>query len=461
MFWKAKLLNKLVTSVAFSFLSLLVFGQAEDEVVRSEVTLVRLDVQVVDGANRAIPDLRAADFVLREQGKVRQIKNFAQEEMPLDLLLLIDVSGSMRVHVEQLANAAHDAFQVLGRDDRVAIAVFDDFTRVRLSLQSSANAERELRRVLQTESFNRGTDIAQALLMSAENLRREGRPVSRRAIVILTDDVAGRAVGQREFDALTRADVVLSALLVPESTRISTGGGWGGRQRRVGFPGGGWPGGGWPGGGWPGGGGVGFPGGGVMTKAGTGALATQTGGDVFRSEDSNALIDTLERLRQRYALYFSIPTGTRPGEQRNVDVQLSEAAKRRFSNTTLRFRQTYWVPADFDPASASDDVVTEVSAVTPESTEVPKSTRGRRTTEASPTATRRPAMTGDSGPRGPNRSVGAAAPESLPAKTSPLVDSVGSPDPQDSRPRGWAKEQPTNPGGWRRIGDPEPLAQPK
>src|SRR5215467_9003404 len=109
---------------------------ADDEVVfKSDVSLVRVDAQVVNSSNRAITGLRATDFVLREGGRVQPIRNFASENMPVDVLLLLDVSASMRPHVQRIADASHQALRVLRDDDRVGIMVFDRSTRIRLSLR--------------------------------------------------------------------------------------------------------------------------------------------------------------------------------------------------------------------------------------------------------------------------------------------------------------------------------------
>src|SRR6266542_6336334 len=77
--------------------------QAQDVVFRSDVALVRVDAQVLDRSNRAVTGLSAADFVLREEGRQQEIRNFASENMPVDVLLLLDVSASMRPHVETIA----------------------------------------------------------------------------------------------------------------------------------------------------------------------------------------------------------------------------------------------------------------------------------------------------------------------------------------------------------------------
>ena len=82
----------------------------DDVVFRSDVSLVRVDAQVVDRDNRAVTGLADGDFVLREEGRPQTIHNFASENMPVDVLLLLDVSASMRPHVERIASAGSRSF---------------------------------------------------------------------------------------------------------------------------------------------------------------------------------------------------------------------------------------------------------------------------------------------------------------------------------------------------------------
>lgn len=339
-------------------------------VFKSDVALVRLDAQVVDRSNRAITGLRADDFVLREGGKVREIRNFVREEMPVDVLFLLDVSGSMQAHVRRIAEAARDALPALHQDDRAAILVFDRATRVRVPFRPARDTARDFDRVVNGEGFNGGTDITRGLYEAARYMSRHGRPEARRAIVMLTDD-------QTEFDRddvgvlreLERANSIMTVLLVPDMTRrgILTPGPLPRRRGNIGlgWPGGmGWPGGGWPGGGrgYPGGGrypgGGGYPGGGSRTRsAGSADIAEQSGGDAMQADDAAALQTTLDRIRQRYALYFQLPAGVREGDQRSVSLALNDAIARRYPDAELRYRRSYRATAssegeDTNPVSA-------------------------------------------------------------------------------------------------------------
>src|SRR5260370_8624181 len=155
----------------------LLFTALADEpvVFKRDVPLVRVDAQVVDRDNRAITGLRAADFVLREEGRVQQIRNFASEDMPVDVLLLLDVSASMRPHVQRIADAFHDALRVLRAEDRMAIMVFDRWTRLLMPFRTSrSEVEREMNRLPDQESFGGAPDIARGMLDPASYVGRAG-----------------------------------------------------------------------------------------------------------------------------------------------------------------------------------------------------------------------------------------------------------------------------------------------
>src|SRR6266851_8992765 len=76
---KRSLMTRRVFPLVFSLAAGLLPAQESDVVFRSDVSLVRVDAQVVDRDNRAITGLRISDFILREAGRPQQIRNFASE----------------------------------------------------------------------------------------------------------------------------------------------------------------------------------------------------------------------------------------------------------------------------------------------------------------------------------------------------------------------------------------------
>ena len=75
-------------------------------------------------------------------------------------------------------------------------------------------------------------------------------------------------------------------------------------------------------------------------SAGTAEIARDSGGDSMSVNDAEALEDTLARLRQRYTLYFNLPEGVQPGQESNIQVDLTPEIRRRFADAEVRYRRT-------------------------------------------------------------------------------------------------------------------------
>src|SRR5215469_7248045 len=305
-------------------------------IFHSDVSLGRVDAQVVDAENHPMRRLRVQDFILRVDGKQQEIRDFQSETMPVDVVLLLDVSRSMESHIRRVATASHQVLRTLRDQDRVAIMVFDRFTRVRMPFTSDRqDAERELENVLDRESFEGGTDITGGLLDTAFYIAQNGRRDARRAIVIVTDDQTQRSRNEGAvLRALTRADSILSALIAPDALHTGTGS-WrrfdDNRPRDLygdrippGYRS--------------------LPKGGPRTQsAGTSQIANQSGGDSMPVDQASAFEHTLARIRERYALYFYLPDGA-PAEANSVEVELSDPARRRYPHAEVRYWRAYLAP---------------------------------------------------------------------------------------------------------------------
>jgi VWFA-related protein len=367
-------------------------------VFHSDVSVGRIDALVLDRSQHPISDLVKEDFTLRQDGKPIPIREAGFESLPVDVLLLLDVSGSMQVHVQRVADASHEALAVLGNQDRVAIMVFDTHTRVRLPFKEDlGEVERKLDDVVRSERFNGGTNINGALMDAAAYMEREERRQARHAIVIVTDDQARACDQIRVQAALDKADAVLMVLLAPAwegpySTGPVPGGGrTGGQPPMSGQPPLSRP---WPGGGIGGLGGViwaprrsPMPGappvtvGGTMVgmHAGAPEIARASGGDSLSINDAGAVETTFERIRKRYAIYFHLPEGMDAG--RGMELDLTDAARRRHPDASMQYRQITLAkdgarpglisrvaahpPTGRDPEPASSDSTAESTDTSP------------------------------------------------------------------------------------------------
>ncbi len=61
-------------------------------------------------------------------------------------------------------------------------------------------------------------------------------------------------------------------------------------------------------------------------------------------DQASAFEQTLERIRERYALYFYLPEGMQASEEHSVEVLLTDAARRRRPGAEVRYRRSYLAP---------------------------------------------------------------------------------------------------------------------
>jgi len=97
---------------------------AEEGSLKLETHLVNLNVSATDNAGKAIPDLKREDFSVYEDGVKQQISFFSPERSPFNLVLLIDLSGSMKDELELIKETALHFLNVISAQDSVAVVTF-------------------------------------------------------------------------------------------------------------------------------------------------------------------------------------------------------------------------------------------------------------------------------------------------------------------------------------------------
>ena len=121
--------SKQLFAILLGLLALIFTSQARaqgpDDVVTTDVSLVQLNVGVVDARGYAVTSLRRNDFTVYEDGVKQPILNFEPTDTPFSLVLLLDMSGSTTSFRPQLKQAASRFLDALGPDDRVAVIQFN------------------------------------------------------------------------------------------------------------------------------------------------------------------------------------------------------------------------------------------------------------------------------------------------------------------------------------------------
>src|SRR5215208_6440706 len=100
-------------------------AQEVDDIVRTETSLVQLNIGVVDKQGRAITTLTQKDFVIYEDGVKQPIQHFEPVDAPFSLVLMLDMSGSTINFRQQLKLASQRFLDALAPEDRVAVVQFN------------------------------------------------------------------------------------------------------------------------------------------------------------------------------------------------------------------------------------------------------------------------------------------------------------------------------------------------
>jgi len=162
----------------------------EKSTFHSDVHLVLVDVQVINKkTHRNAGSLKQDDLRVYEDGVQQQISAFSHDKLPLSIILLIDLTDSVRPVLQSLSQGALLALQHLRPQDQVAVFVYSasaylvqGFTTDR-SLAASAIEKAGHQKSREAAFFNEGIYQAAKYLSAGKN------PESRRVILWFTDNV--------------------------------------------------------------------------------------------------------------------------------------------------------------------------------------------------------------------------------------------------------------------------------
>jgi len=147
------------------------------QVFRAEARVVTVDVRVLD-RGRPVPGLTRDDFQVFDQGLPQTISELSPEQLPMDVTLLVDTSGStssvldaFRAHADRIAGLVRD-------EDRLRVVAFAGAVRDLVPL--GPRGALALDGALPTGE----TALFDALV---HTLYREVEPARRHLVVVFTD----------------------------------------------------------------------------------------------------------------------------------------------------------------------------------------------------------------------------------------------------------------------------------
>jgi len=145
--------------------------------------LLRFNASVTDRFGRAIGGMRESDFTVWENGVERRVTNVAPANEPFNLVLLLDVSGSVEERMDFIRKAARDFLRTTSPQDRISIISFRDDIQI---ISDFTTNRQLLSKKLDEIDAGGGTALYDALgyVLASQLKRLRGE---RTAIVIMSD----------------------------------------------------------------------------------------------------------------------------------------------------------------------------------------------------------------------------------------------------------------------------------
>lgn len=160
----------------------------ELDTIRVDSNLVDLKVSVISlGPQASSVSLEQKDFQVFEDGLQQQISFFAAADTPFDLVLLIDLSGSIAQKIKLIRRSAKRFVEATRPIDRVGVVTFTDVPVVVSGL--SADREQLNDAIDHIKKPAGGTNFWDSLGFVVDAMFRPTQELRRKAIVVMTDGV--------------------------------------------------------------------------------------------------------------------------------------------------------------------------------------------------------------------------------------------------------------------------------
>lgn len=176
-------------------------GEAEPR-VRVDVELVLVNVTVTDPYNRLVTGLSKEHFEVFEDRQQQEILYFSNEDAPLSLGLVFDVSDSMNSSgkLERAAKAAVQFLKTANPQDEFFVVQFSDTPQ--LLVDFTSQVEEVQNRLIYARAEGR-TALLDAIYLALDTMRQAHNP--RKALLVISDGGDNRSrYGVKDIKNLVR-----------------------------------------------------------------------------------------------------------------------------------------------------------------------------------------------------------------------------------------------------------------
>lgn len=277
------------------------------DAIRIETRLINLNVKAVDRAGQPLTTLNVEDFAIYEDGVPQEVSHFKPVNAPVNIIMLLDLSGSTKSKRKAMKDAAMRFIDALPERDQVSIVAF---TRRYRALTDFTSDKTKLKGVLKDLNGAGGTAFYDSMWKALDQLKDLGE--ARKAVVVLTDGEDESIDGseptdhsfEQLFDRSSEEDVTIYPIYFNGSNNINKLGVLFGNGNLMGNDKS------------------------QVARKQLNDLAEQTGGEVFNAQREEDLEDAYKRvaaeLHTLYSLAYSPDKLKHNGEFRKISVKIKQ-----------------------------------------------------------------------------------------------------------------------------------------
>jgi VWFA-related protein len=190
----------------------------------TEVSAVLVPVIVRDWQERFVQGLKRESFKILEDGVPQEIRHFQPENVPLDIVIAVDISGSMnesmpklKVAVKKFIDALNDVKSTQAKVNTTILA-FNDRPYVIAKPEAGVAATKTA--VDDLKAYG-GTSLYDAILKSFDLL---GHDISRKAIIVFTDgdDRSSLAAIEPVLKRIRESDATVYMITLGKAAQMET-----------------------------------------------------------------------------------------------------------------------------------------------------------------------------------------------------------------------------------------------
>lgn len=215
-----------LVGLALAVCAVMLVRTAPQQVIRSGVDLVSLNVTVTEGEH-FVGGLPQTAFSVFEDGVKQDVSFFTSERQPIALSILLDSSSSMDSKIKTAQEAAIGFANRLGPNDVAQVIDFDSRPTV---VQGFTNDRALLETAIRKTTPGGSTSLYNAIyiaLAELKKIRAESlAQVRRQAIVVLSDgeDTSSLVEYESVLDAAKRSEVLIYCIGLKSKTDFPTKG---------------------------------------------------------------------------------------------------------------------------------------------------------------------------------------------------------------------------------------------